>query len=131
MDLLSFLSLLESLCPLFYNLFEKKGYGIIGLASKVIHYHTGRWRYHTMEEKNKSENRIEIEEAQIRNETEEEPLTLSEREELEQLRKEKERNMKERLYDKIHISVKTLDRIIFALVALGILVTIMGMMAGN
>lgn len=84
-----------------------------------------------MEEKNKSENRIEIEEAQIRNETEEEPLTLSEREELEQLRKEKERNMKERLYDKIHISVKTLDRIIFALVALGILVTIMGMMAGN
>lgn len=58
-----------------------------------------------------------------------EELTLSEREELEKLRKEK--NLKERLYDKIEISVKTLDRIIIILIAAFIIIVICGIIAGK
>lgn len=62
---------------------------------------------------------------------EQEELTPSEREELEQLRREKEKNMKERLYDKVNVSVKTLDRIIFVLVILFLVVVLLGIFAGN
>lgn len=67
----------------------------------------------------------------IEAQNEDEPLTLSEREELEQLREEKARSMKERLYDKVTISVKTLDRIIAALVILFFIVVIAGIFAGK
>lgn len=63
--------------------------------------------------------------------TKEEPLTISEREELEQLREEKAKNMKEKLYDKVNVSVKTMDRIIAALVLLFLIVVIAGIMTGK
>lgn len=59
------------------------------------------------------------------------PLTQSEREELEKLREEKARSMKEKLYDKVTISVKTMDRIIAGLVILFLVVVIAGMIAGQ
>ena len=62
---------------------------------------------------------------------EQEELTPSEREELEQLRREKEKSMKEKLYDKVNVSVKTLDRIIFGLFILFLGVVLMGIFAGN
>lgn len=65
-------------------------------------------------------------------ENEQEELTLSEREELEQLRKERdERNIKEKAYDKLydnlHISVKSLDIFIGAMILLLLFVIIKGM----
>lgn len=59
-------------------------------------------------------------------------LTMSEREELEQLRKERdERNIKEKAYDKLydnlHISVRALDIFIGAMVVLFLFIVIKGM----
>jgi len=41
------------------------------------------------------------------------------------------KNAKERLYDKIHVSVRTMDVIIFCLIALVVVVIVLGVMAGN
>ena len=84
-----------------------------------------------MEEKKEMENKIEVEGEEKEEGMKSEELSLSERQELEQLRKEKEKNFKERMYDKIHVSVKTLDRIIFALVVLFIIVVLCGIYAGR
>lgn len=61
-----------------------------------------------------------------------EELTMSEREELEMLRKERdERNIKEKAYDKmydnLHLSVKTLDIFIACMVVLFLFVVLKGM----
>lgn len=58
-------------------------------------------------------------------------LTPSEREELEKLREEKARSLKEKMYDKVTISVKTMDRIILVLVILFLVVVIAGIIAGR
>lgn len=82
-----------------------------------------------MEEREKLENAkrdIITEEAE-----EGEKLTVSEREELEKLRAEKEKSLKEKLYDKVNVSVKTLDCIIFLLVVLFVIVVVMGILAGK
>ncbi len=61
-----------------------------------------------------------------------EELTMSEREELEMLRKERdERNIKEKAYDKmydnLHLSVKTLDIFIGCMIVLFLFVVLKGM----
>ena len=61
-----------------------------------------------------------------------EELTMSEREELEQLRKERdERNIKEKAYDKIydnlHLSVKSIDIFIAIMTIIFLFVIIKGM----
>lgn len=88
-----------------------------------------------MEEKSKIE---EIEEQESKQEAAvegeiqpQDELTPSEREELEKLREEKARSLKEKMYDKVTISVKTMDRIILVLVILFLVVVIAGIIAGR
>lgn len=56
-------------------------------------------------------------------------------EEVRMLKEENERlqslTLKERMYDRVHLSVKTMDRIILCLVLLFILVIILGMIKGT
>lgn len=56
-------------------------------------------------------------------------------EEVRMLKEENERlqslTLKERMYDRVHLSVKTMDRIILCLVLLFVLVIILGMIKGT
>lgn len=75
-------------------------------------------------------NVVNEEKNKVNNESDE--LTISEREELEQLRKERdERNLKEKAYDKLYdnlnLSVKGLDIFIGIMVILFLFVVIKGM----